>query len=200
MKNQKTYIIIGAIVVLVIAVLVYLRSNSEVANKIVDTGISEIQEITSTSTSGVATTLSARTVENKAAYSRIQAEWIWIKTVYSNPGWASVGPTKGKDFTLTLNEDKTLSVAGDCNAIKGEYTLDENTVSGLETEDEMSLGKIKVSAVATTKKYCDWSKESAFLKDFSKVSTYDMRTLQLDLVLPDGQGTMKFKRNLEVEG
>lgn len=200
MKNQKTYITIGAVVVLVIAAVVFIKSNKDVANKIVDTGISEIQNITSTSTSGVMTSLSARTVEEKAAYSRIQSDWIWTKTTYTNPGWASAGPTQGKDFTLTLNDNKTLSVVGDCNVIKGEYTLDENTVSGLETEDEMSMGKIKVSAVATTKKYCDWSKENVFLKDFSKISAYTMRTLQLELLLPDGQGTLIFNRKEELEG
>jgi heat shock protein HslJ len=181
-------------------VVAFLKSNNPVVNRTIETGISEVQDITSTSTSGVVTSLSARTVENKAAYSRIQSDWIWVKTTYSNAGWASAGPTKGKDFTLTLNDDKTLSVAGDCNAIKGEYTLDENTVSGLETEDEMSMGKIKVSAVATTKKYCDWSKENVFLKDFSKISAYTMRTLQLELFLPDGQGTMIFNRKEELEG
>jgi heat shock protein HslJ len=96
--------------------------------------------------------------------------------------------------------DHTLSVTGDCNTIKGNYTIDKNTVSGLESEDEMSIGEMKVTAAAMTKKYCEGSKESAFLSDFSKTYAYDMRPLQLNLILPNNQGVMIFERKLSTQG
>lgn len=198
MKNKNIYI--GVVVVVVIALAFFLKTNKDTANQIVDTGFSEERDMTATTTTGAAVILSARTVEDKMAYSRMQSDWAWVKTTYKNAGWAPAGPTKGKDFVLTLNQDKTLSVAGDCNTIKGDYSISENTVSALETEDEMSLGKIKINAVATTKKYCDWSKEKTFLADFTRVSSYDMRVFQLELLLPDGQGTMMFKRVEETQG
>lgn len=200
MKYQKIYVIVGAVIVLVVATVLFLKSNNQVANKIVDTGISEVHEVTATSSTGVVSTLAVRSVENKAAYSRMQSDWVWKKTTYSNPAWAAAGPVKNGDFVLTLKEDKTFSVKGDCNAISGSYALDKNIVSGIETEDEMSLGEIKVNAVTMTKKYCEWSKENAFMKDFSKVSSYNMRTLQLELLLPNDAGTMIFERKEELEG
>lgn len=212
MKNRKIYVSIG-IVIAVALVTFWAFSYFSVANKaarenrIISSGISEIQgqpTENSTATSGAAlgagTTLGIRTVSEKAAYSRIQSEWIWVKTTYSNPSFAPSGPTKGKDFVLSLNTDKSISVAGDCNAIKGSYTLDKNTVSAIETEDEMALGDMKVKASAMTKKACEFSKENSFIKDLEKVSSYDMRTNLLTLSLANGEGYIVFRRNLEVEG
>lgn len=213
MKNRKIYISIG--VVIIVAIVAFWAfsyfSKANIAareNRIISAGISEIQgeptSETSASTSGAVlgagTTLGVRTVSEKAAYSRIQSEWIWVKTTYSNPSFAPSGPTKGKDFVVSLNEDKSISVVGDCNAIKGSYALDKNTVSALETEDEMALGEMKVKAAAMTKKACEFSKENSFISDFEKVSSYDMRTNLLTLSLANGQGYMVFRRNLEVEG
>jgi len=209
MKNRKIYI--GLVVVILVALAIFLVSSyfseANVAarkNQSVASGISDILGVTATSTAsstvGVATTLGVRNVDSKASYARIQSEWIWVNTTYSNPSFAPSGPTKGKDFTLSLNEDKTLSVVGDCNAIKGSYTLDKNTVSGLETIDEMALGEMKVKASAITKKSCEFSKEASFLVDIEKVVSYDMRTNHLSLNLANGQGSMVFKRNWEVEG
>lgn len=202
MKHQKKIIIGGVIVILIIASATYLKSYNgrHAPQQDPDIGISDSRVITATSTSGVASTLEVRTVESKTSYYRIQADWVWVKTTYANAGWAPVVPSKGKDFVLTLNVDHTLSVKGDCNSIGGTYELSKNTVSGIETEDEMSLGEMKVSAAAMTKKYCEGSKENAFLKDFSKVYAYDMRPLQLHLVLPDNQGTMIFERKAEDQG
>lgn len=212
MKNRKIYVSIG-IVIAVALVTFWAFSYFSVANtaarenRIISSGISEIQGQStenSTATSGASlgtgTTLGIRTVSEKAAYSRIQSEWIWVKTTYSNPSFAPSGPTKGKDFVLSLNTDKSISVAGDCNAIKGSYTLDKNTVSALETEDEMALGDMKVKASAMTKKACEFSKENSFIKDLEKVSSYDMRTNLLTLSLANGEGYIVFRRNLEVEG
>lgn len=212
MKNRKIYVSIG-IVIVVALVTFWAFSYFSVANtaarenRIISSGISEIQgqpTENSTATSGAAlgtgTTLGIRTVSEKAAYSRIQSEWIWVKTTYSNPSFAPSGPTKGKDFVLSLNTDKSISVVGDCNAIKGSYTLDKNTVSALETEDEMALGEMKVKASAMTKKACEFSKENSFIKDLEKVSSYDMRTNLLTLSLANGEGYIVFRRNLEVEG
>ncbi|MCF7865029.1 MAG: META domain-containing protein [Candidatus Pacebacteria bacterium] len=197
MKYKKVYIISAVIAIVIIAVAIFLRSTDKVA----DNGISELVNTpTSTSTDGVINSLGARDVENKAAYSRIQSDWVWEKTTYSDPSLATVVPSKGKDFILTLNENKKLSVKGDCNVMNGSYSLDENTVSGIETEDEMSLGAIKIGAVASTKKYCEWSKEDAFLKDFSRVSAYNMRTLKLEILLPNNEGVMIFDRKEELEG
>jgi heat shock protein HslJ len=213
MKNRKIYVSIGVVVVVVLVAIWAFSyfSKANVAareNRIISSGISEIQgqptSETSASTSaavvGTGTTLGVRTVSERAAYARIQSEWIWVKTTYSNPSFAPSGPTKGKDFVLSLNEDKSISVAGDCNAIKGSYTLDKNTVSALETEDEMALGDMKVKASAMTKKACEFSKENSFITDLEKVSSYDMRTNLLSLTLANGQGYMVFRRNLEVEG
>lgn len=213
MKNRKIYVSIGIVVVVVLVTIWAFSyfSKANIAareNRILSSGISEIQgqptSETSTSTSGAnlgaGTTLGVRTVSEKAAYSRIQSEWIWVKTTYSNPSFAPAGPSKGKDFVLSLNEDKSISVVGDCNSIKGSYTLDKNTVSGLETEDEMALGEMKVKASAMTKKACEFSKENSFITDLEKVSSYDMRTNFLSLSLANGQGYIVFRRNLEVEG
>ncbi len=208
MKKRTIYIgIIALIIIGILALVLVLKSNADRQARLSNSGISDILEIqdgvngSSTSTSlKMGTTLGVRTVEEKLAYSRIQSEWIWVKTTYANPSFAPSGPTKGKDFILSLNEDKTLSVVGDCNAIKGSYTLSDNTVSALETEDEMALGVMSVKVSATTKKYCEWSKENSFIKDMVKVSSYDMRNNLLSLSLADGQGYIVFRRNLEVEG
>lgn len=209
-NNKKVYIgILVAVIVALVAIFFGSSKSNEATNESAGTGISDIYNTTSTSTAGAVNNLQARSVDTKAAYSRIQSEWVWFKTTYSNPAWAPVGPVKGKDFVLKLNEDKTLFVIGDCNTIRGTYTVDKNTVSGLESEDEMALGTIKFdvtgAASATTasgapKKSCEWSKEKSFLADLAKVTSYDMRTIQLDLMLPNGQGVMKFKRNMEIEG
>ncbi len=213
MKNRKIYVSVG-IVIVVALVTFWAFSYFSVANKaarenrIISSGISEIQgqptseasASTSEAVLGTGTTLGVRTVSEKAAYSRIQSEWIWVKTTYANPSFAPSGPTKGKDFVLSLNADKSISVVGDCNAIKGSYTLEKNTVSAIETEDEMALGEMKVKASAMTKKACTYSKENSFITDIGKVSSYDMRTNLLSLTLANGEGYMVFRRNLEVEG
>ena len=73
-----------------------------------------VQNASSTITGG-ATTLGVRTVDEKVAYTRIQSEWIWTKTTYTNPSFTS-GPSKRKDFICTKWNKK--SITGDCNAIK----------------------------------------------------------------------------------
>lgn len=204
MQNRKTIIgIIVAVIIILLAVFTW-RSMANNSNESGVEGLSNvIQEPTASSTGsssvGTVNTLGTRTVDNKLAHSRIASEWIWQKTTYAKPGMASNGPVKGKDFVLTLNEDKTLSVKGDCNSISGTYTLDKNTVSGIETEDEMAIGDIKMNATTMTKKACAGSKETAFLADLTKAITYDMRTVQINFQLPDG-GMMFFKRNLDLQG
>lgn len=204
MKKRTIYI--GVLVLVLIGISVLgIKSSIDRQSRISKSGISDILQTNdgtnaSSTLTGGGTTLGVRTVDEKVAYTRIQSEWIWTKTTYTNPSFAPSGPSKGKDFILTLNEDKTLSITGDCNAIKGSYTLSQNTVSGLETEDEMALGTMSVKVSASTKKYCEWSKETSFMKDLSKVSAYDMRNNLLSLTLADGQGYIVFRRNLEVEG
>ena len=214
MKNRKIYI--GIVIVIILCLVIYgvasYFSNASVAarqSRIISSGISDIQGASATTTAssgsttvavGTGTTLGVRTVSEKAAYSRLQAEWIWVKTVYANPSFAPSGPTKEKDFVLTLNENESLSVVGDCNGIKGTFSIDENTVSALETIDEMALGKMKIKASAVTKKSCQYSKEGSFIVDMQKVNSYDMRTNQLTLLLANNEGYMVFKRNLELEG
>ena len=203
MQNRKTIIgVIVAVIIILLAVFTW-RSMADKSNESGVEGLSAvIQEPTASSTASSSvgvTALGTRTVDNKLAHSRIASEWIWQKTTYAKPGTASNGPIKGKDFVLTLNEDKTLSVKGDCNSISGTYTLDKNTVSGIETEDEMAIGDIKMNATTMTKKACAGSKETAFLADLAKAITYDMRTVQMNFQLPDG-GMMFFKRNLDLQG
>lgn len=207
-KNKKViYIsVISAIAALIILVAIFWSSISVPSN---DTGISDILSSTDTATSTASSTngissqavvLGSRTVTNKAAYERIRSNWIWVKTTYTNPAFASSVPSKDKSFTLILNEDKSLSVAGDCNTIKGTYTLAENIVSALETEDEISQGKMKVKASAITKKACEWSKESSFITDLVSASSYIMRPTLLEIPLSNGRGSISFKRVVETEG
>jgi heat shock protein HslJ len=198
-NNKKIYISIAGLIVIILAAIFFVQSNTKANNSDNSGGVGTYNPA-ATSTPGYAHSLTVGDVDERDAYARIQSGWIWTKTTYKNPKLAPTGPTKGKDFVLTFNRDKTVSIAGDCNSFQGTYSIDKNTVSGLETIDEMALGAIKISPLVGTEKACAMSKERGFTTDLSKVTSYDLRSLQLHLMLPNDEETITFTRKAELEG
>ncbi len=209
-KNKKKIIYIaGAIVLVLLAIFAVMQKvpfGSQVEPGCEDNAVFNINTgnpCIIIDVNGATTTvnsLNTLSSEEAVSYARISSEWTWKETKYSRSGWAPSKPDPKKPFSLTLNADGKLSIAGDCNSINGSYSLSENIVSGSETIDELALGKIKFGEFASTKMACGKSLEEAFKSDLAKVSTYEMRPTALTLSLADGQGTMTFVRNITTEG
>ncbi|HEY1037389.1 MAG TPA: META domain-containing protein [Candidatus Paceibacterota bacterium] len=155
-----------------------------------------------TDENGATTTVSSlntKEIQVSSAYSRISSEWAWKGTEYK-AGLAPSKPASKGQFSMVLNPDGKVVIAGDCNSINGSFELGEDTVSGPETIDELALGKMKFSELASTKKYCAKSLEQSFVADLGKVVSYEMRPSGLALVLANGQGVMSFEREATTEG
>ena len=54
-------------------------------------------------------------------------EWSWIRTVYNND--TTIKPAKSDVFTLTFNNDNTMTVGTDCNRMNGSYSVDGRLLS-----------------------------------------------------------------------
>ena len=147
----------------------------------------------------VLSTLTPKPLAPAKAYADISTDWVWVKPTYTKNGWAPSQPVKEGDFTLKINENKTFSVSGDCNSTTGGYSISESTISGAETPDELVLGKITVTPGVSTLKYCQFSVERPFLSDLYKATSYNFRAGELNLMLQNNQGMMKFMRKVNVQ-
>jgi heat shock protein HslJ len=82
--------------------------------------------------------------------------WTWIATTY-NDGEV-VTPVQTSAFTLTFDENGTVSIATDCNAMGSTYTVVDNQIT---FEDMMA-----------TEMFCEGSQEQDFAKMLNEVQSY----------------------------
>jgi heat shock protein HslJ len=105
-------------------------------------------------------------------------KWSWIRTVYNND--TTIKPTKSGVFTLTFNNDNTMTVGTDCNRMNGSYSVDGRL---------LSIGKL-----AATRMYCPDSQESKFADMLSQVAAFLFTSKgELVLELKFDSGQMVFK-------
>ncbi len=100
-------------------------------------------------------------------------EWVWVKTLL-NDG-KEIAPRSGKMFTVTFLKDGGFSAKTDCNSVTGKYVVDKE--------------KIALSAMASTKMYCEGSQEVEFTKMLGDVGSFHFTSrgeLVLDLKFDSG--------------
>lgn len=113
-----------------------------------------------------------------------ETEWSWIETTLPDDEKHSPGST---DFVLRLGADERISVQGDCNVLIGSFRI----------RDE---GRVTVSLLASTKKFCPNSKEQTFIDDIHHATRYSIKGDILTLTLDDKlSGTMSFTRRIKVD-
>jgi heat shock protein HslJ len=110
-----------------------------------------------------------------AATSRV---WEWERTVAPSATLESPAPQR---YTLELSPNGRLLVRADCNRGTGPYRIGEGTIA---------LGPI-----ATTRMACPpGSLDGPYLRDLQRASGFLVEGEHLFLELPEGSGTMRFKR------
>lgn len=113
-------------------------------------------------------------------FSLSDSSWIWISTGLSNS--TSLTPNKKDVFTITFNQDGTLSGTTDCNNFSGNYSTKENNA-------------ITFGEFAQTQMFCEASQEGAFIDMISKTDHYMFTSDgNLVLLLKYDSGSVMFKR------
>lgn len=105
-------------------------------------------------------------------------KWNWISALY-NDGKKVTPKTEGV-FTLSFGKDGSLGVTTDCNAVGGRYTANGN--------------KLVFSDMISTKKFCEGSQESEFLKLLENTDSFHFTSkgeLILDLKFDSGTATFR---------
>lgn len=105
-------------------------------------------------------------------------KWEWIKTQL-NDG-TTIEPNKSGVFSITFNKDGTVNIKTDCNAMLGEYTVKEKTLT--------------FGPLASTKMYCEGSQEQMFAQTLSNINGFLFTSRgELILEIKMGSGTMVFR-------
>lgn len=82
--------------------------------------------------------------------------WTWVRTTYNND--TELVPVEAGVFTITFADNNTFSVTTDCNAMGGQYTVNNN--------------QIIFDRMMATEMFCADSQEQKFSKMLSDVSSY----------------------------
>ncbi len=113
------------------------------------------------------------------------SQWKWVDTRL--PGNVIHVPELGTSFVMTLTSDMKVSVAGDCNALMGTFTL-------------YGVDDASFAVNGSTRMMCQKSLETTFMSDINRTTAYtvdkDMLILSLEGDI-QGYGTMTFVRITE---
>jgi heat shock protein HslJ len=107
----------------------------------------------------------------------VGTKWIWLETTLADE--TEVQTDKNKSFTITFEEDGSLTLTTDCNLVQASYKT-----NGIET--------MEITTGAMTLKYCEGSQESAFILQLNQVESFILEGTSLRLLLKDDAGTMTF--------
>ncbi len=192
LSDNKFYIFIGIITIAIILIIIN-SATSKAPGRITQIGA----DVNSTNVN----TLSPEEVIMQRGLMSISGEWIWTKTTYDKSGWAPSVPAKVGDFVLSLNTSMSATLKTDCNDVSAKYSITPSTSNATSTENAefASAGQISVSDISSTKKFCQGSKEVAFVNDFKKVSSYDVGLNTLTLKIPE-VGKISFTRSNVTDG
>lgn len=182
---KKAYVVFGAVLVAVVVawlVLVKLPALS------VPPSVSD--EVTATTTadatpSDVATTTASTTASLEEDEGVIEPSlrtldvkpWQWVGATYKDG--SAVAPKTVGDFVMTFSSSGGVSFDTDCNSMSGSY--------------EAYSGGLTFGPIASTKMFCEDSKESEFASLISDTKTYRF-TSKGELLLETTDGaTVIFK-------
>ncbi len=109
-----------------------------------------------------------------------QRVWKWESTLM-NDG-TTLMPEKADAFTITINEDGTITGTTDCNEFAGQYNAE-------------GLNQIAFELTPSTSNGCEGSQEDEFLKALAEVSNFmiNYRDNKLIFLLKYDTGSMNFK-------
>ncbi len=108
------------------------------------------------------------------------SSWSWVSTGMSNS--TTITPNKKDVFTVTFNEDGTLSGTTDCNNFGGTYTTGEN--------NSITFGEF-----SSTQMYCEGSQEGAFIDMIGKADHFMFTNDgNLVLLLKYDSGSIMFRK------
>ncbi len=106
-------------------------------------------------------------------------KWVWVNTLMNNDTVTS--PKKMDAFSITFNEDGSVTGTTDCNNFFGQYLVDGN---------KLSFGQFGSTMMA-----CEGSQETEFLKNLGEIESYFINNTDNTLVLliKYDSGSMIFK-------
>lgn len=105
-------------------------------------------------------------------------KWEWVRALY-NDGKV-ITPKNSQVFSITFGNDGKFSVTTDCNAVGGRYTANGN--------------KLMFSEMVSTKKYCEGSQESDFIKLLENTASFHFTSRgELIFELKLDSGTITFR-------
>lgn len=107
----------------------------------------------------------------------VGTKWLWVDTSMSDDSRTETDSLQS--FSIAFQENGNLAMTTDCNNVRGTYTL-----SG--------TNNLTMTATAMTRKFCQESQETAFIKQLSQVESYMAEGERLSLILKLDSGTMTF--------
>lgn len=135
--------------------------------------VSEVEDATATTTSNEASStttkddvLASSTVTNSediaepALLSLAVKPWEWVSATYGDG--RSIAPTTEGDFVMTFGAGGGVSFETDCNSMSSSY--------------EAYTGGLTFAPIASTKMYCEGSKEVEFSELIADTVTYSFTT------------------------
>lgn len=113
----------------------------------------------------------------------LPSEWVWTSTDLKDG--TRIVPRKDRPFILSFTGDNKVSVRGDCNSFGGTFGLRDNN-------------GIVFYPLASTRMFCEDSRELVFTQDLARAISYTVKNSTLTLGLPNASGSMIFTRYSEV--
>ena len=135
--------------------------------------------------SGEETAVSETTAVPATSADIVGTIWQWTDLVETSPASISVVPNP-ENYTITFNEDGTVTILADCNNVTGSYTLEN--------------GNISIVLGASTMAFCgEESLDQQYLALLSEASMAEMEGGLLYMLNADGSARMGFTAGAETE-
>ena len=115
-------------------------------------------------------------LDSRATVSSMIGAWRWISSV-DMEGDSTAGSS---EFVLTFTDDATVSVKTDCNSFGGAYD-----VAPID-------GSLSFGPMAGTKMFCEGSRETEFVSELARVTSFAFEGETLVLVVAGGEARMNF--------
>jgi heat shock protein HslJ len=174
---KKAHVVAGAILVAGLVawfVLAKLPALKVPPSEVIDTATTTASTTPLSATSSdvtASTTVKEEDIAEPALLALDVKPWEWVSATYADG--RTLAPTTKGDFVMTFGAGGGVSFETDCNSMSSSY--------------EAYTGGLTFAPIASTKMYCEGSKETEFAKLIAETKTYRF-TQKGELLLETGAG------------
>lgn len=175
---EKKFVVGGAVLVAVLVTWVVLTKlpaltipSAEVDDTLATTTNDLTPSLASSTEEEMATTSTSEVASEPGLRSLDMKSWEWVSATYADG--RIVTPHAKGDFVMTFGAGGGVSFDTDCNSMSSSY--------------EAYTGGLTFAPIASTKMYCEGSKETEFATLITDTKTYHFTT-KGELILETGEG------------